>query len=280
MSMPRVGHINFLNVLPLTYSYKHGYSEGLSLTYDVPSKLNSDIKNAQLDISPISSIEYARQSKNLLLLPNICIRADCDVQSIVLVSKKPIEQIKNDNITLTSKSATSHCLLKIILSEGYGVSPTYDIENISAENPIPADSTASLLIGDDALYNYLNTPKHLYCYDIGKEWHKLTKHSMVYAVWVVRKAFAKESPELVKLAYNKIISGMQNGMQNKNLAIESVLQEKPFTYEALNQYLGGIIKWNLPKDSIDSMMIYYRSAYRLNLIDSVPNLEFFDITSI
>ena len=280
MSIPRVGHINFLNVLPLTYSYKHGFSEGLFLTYAVPSKLNSDIKNAQLDISPISSIEYARQSENLLLLPNICIRADCDVQSIVLVSKKPIEHIQNDRIILTSKSATSHCLLKIILSEGYGASPIYEIENISAENPIPADTTASLLIGDDALYNYLNTPEHLYCYDIGKEWHKLTGHSMVYAVWVVRKEFANESSELVKFAYNKIISGMQHGMQNKALAIESVLQEKPFTYEVLDQYLGGIIKWNLPKEAIDSLMIYYQSAYRLRLIDSVPNIEFADIASI
>ena len=280
MSMPRVGHINFLNVLPLTYSYKHGYSEGLSLTYAVPSKLNNDIKNAQLDISPISSIEYARQSENLLLLPNICIRADCDVQSIVLVSKKPIEHITDDKIILTSKSATSHCLLKIILSEGYGASPTYEVENISAENPIPADSTASLLIGDDALYNYLNTPKDLYCYDIGKEWHKLTGHSMVYAVWVVRKEFDKNSPELVKFAYNKIISGMHDGIQNKNLAIESILQEKPFTYEALDQYLGGIIKWNLPKEATDSLMIYYQSAHRLHLIDTIPAIKFADVDSI
>ncbi|MBR2179904.1 MAG: menaquinone biosynthesis protein [Selenomonadaceae bacterium] len=280
MSMPRIGHINFLNVLPLTYSYKHGYSEGMSLTYAVPSKLNSDIKNANLDISPISSIEYARQSKNLLLLPNICIRADCDVQSIVLVSKKPIERINSDKITLTSKSATSHCLLKIIMTEGYGARPTYEVANISAENPILADTTASLLIGDDALYNYLNTPKNLYCYDIGKEWHKLTRHSMVYAVWVVRKEFANESPELVKNAYNKIISGMQSGIKNKNLAIKSVLQEKPFTYEILDQYLGGIIKWDLPKEAIDSLMIYYQSAYKLHLIDSVPEIEFVDIASI
>ena len=280
MSMPRVGHINFLNVLPLTYSYKHGYSEGLSLTYAVPSALNNDIRNACLDISPISSIEYARQSKYLLLLPNICIRADRDVQSIVLISKKPIEYIKDDKITLTSKSATSHCLLKIIMTEGYGANPTYEVENIIAEDPIPIDSVASLLIGDDALYNYLNTPKGLYCYDIGKEWHKLTGHSMVYAIWVVRRDFAKQSPELLKFAYDKIISGMNNGIQNKNLAIKSILQNKPFRYEDLDQYLGGIIKWDLPKEAVDSLMIYYQSAYKASLIDNIPEVEFANIMSI
>lgn len=280
MSMPRVGHINFLNVLPLTYSYKHGYAEGLSLTYAVPSALNDDIKNARLDISPISSIEYAGQSENFLILPDICIRADCDVQSIVLMSSVPIDQIRNDKIALTSKSATSHRLLKIIMAEGYGASPTYDIENISAENPIPDDSTASLLIGDDALYNYLNTPKNLYCYDIGKEWHNLTGHSMVYAVWVVRKDFAINSPKLLKFAYNRIISGLQNGIQNKKLAIKSVLSEKPFSYNDLDQYLGGIIKWDLSNEAINSLIIYYQAAQRLKLIDNVPDIEFADVKSI
>ena len=31
MSCPRVGHINFLNVLPLSWSYAHGADKGLIL---------------------------------------------------------------------------------------------------------------------------------------------------------------------------------------------------------------------------------------------------------
>ena len=277
MLKPRVGHINFLNVLPLTYSYKNGYSEGLDMTYDVPSALNDAIKNNRLDISSISAITYVRQSENLLLLPNICIRADLDVTSIVLISKKPIENITNDKIILTTKSATSHCLLKIILSESYGASPDYQINHVAVDNPIPQDATASLLIGDDALYMYLNTPKNLYCYDLGKEWHKLTGHSMVYAVWAVRRDFAKNSPELLKFAYNKIISGMNSGIKNKSMAIKSVLNDKPFSYEELDYYLGNIIKWDLPKNSIESLKLYYNLAYKLKLIEKLPEIEFASI---
>ena len=204
MLKPRVGHINFLNVLPLTYSYQNGYDEGLSMTYEVPSVLNNYIKNDLLDISPISSIAYARQSENLLLLPDLCIRAICDVTSIVLISRKPIEQLKYDKIILSAMSQTSHCLLKIILAEGYQANPVYDIRHINTEEPIPDDASASLFIGDDALYMYLHTPENLYCYDLGKEWYKLTGHSMVYAVGAVRKDFAKKSPEVLKFAYNKI----------------------------------------------------------------------------
>ena len=280
MYIPRVGHINFLNVLPLTYSYKHGHEDGMSVKYAVPSTLNEDIKNARLDISPISSIAYARLSRELLLLPNICIRADCDVQSIVLVSKKPIEKIGNGKITLTSKSATSQCLIKIIMAEGYEASPEYNIANISAEDPVPDTSTASLLIGDDALYNYLHTPKGLYCYDIGKEWHKLTNCSMVYAVWAVRRDFVNKSPELVNFAYNKIISGMQDGIQNKSLAIKSVLSEKPFRYEELDLYLGGIIKWDLPNKALESLITYYKLAHKFNFIENVPDIKFVDLNAI
>ena len=277
MKNVRVGHINFLNVLPLTYSYKHGYSEGLEITYDVPSALNEDLKNNQLDISPISSIFYAQNNDKLLMLPNICIRADCDVTSIVLISKKPIENITDDKIILTAKSATSHRLLKIILSEGYKAKPEYQVDHVDINNPIPFDATAALLIGDDALYMYLKTPKDLYCYDLGKEWHKLTGHSMVYAVWAVRKDFAEEYPQLLKFAYNKIISGMHNGIKNKSMVIESVIKEKPFSYEELDHYLDNVIKWDLPEEAIESLMVYYNLAYKLNFIDYKPKIEFISI---
>ena len=115
MSCPRVGHINFLNVLPLSWSYAHGADKGLILTRGVPAVLNNDIVNHRLDVSNVSSIIYARDSDELVILPDVCISTDGAVQSIILVSRKPIEDIKDDKIILTAKSATSHCLLKIIL---------------------------------------------------------------------------------------------------------------------------------------------------------------------
>ena len=56
MTCPRVGHIDFLNVLPLSYSYNHGAAQGLALTRGVPAILNNDIINGRLDMSNCSSI--------------------------------------------------------------------------------------------------------------------------------------------------------------------------------------------------------------------------------
>ena len=112
---PRVGHINFLNMLPLTYNFNHGGDEGLNLIRAVPSVLNSDLISGRLDVASISSIAYARHAEELLVLPQVCVSSDGPVQSIVLISRKPIEALGRDKVILTAKSATSHCLLKIIL---------------------------------------------------------------------------------------------------------------------------------------------------------------------
>ena len=199
MTCPRVGHINFLNVLPLTWSYAHGAADGLQLTRGVPAELNSDIVNHRLDVSNVSSIVYARHSEELVVVPDVCVSTDGDVESILLASRKPIESLKDDKIILTAKSATSHCLLKIILRLAYGAIPNYYVRHITPEDPIPDDATASLLIGDDALWLYHHPREGYYYYDLGLEWKKMTGKKMVYALWVASRRFAESHPESARL---------------------------------------------------------------------------------
>ena len=74
MNHARVGHINFINCLPLTYSFlQKKEDDTFLLTRDVPSALNRKIITDQLDISPVSAIVYARNSEKLMLLPNLSI---------------------------------------------------------------------------------------------------------------------------------------------------------------------------------------------------------------
>ena len=270
---PRIGHIDFLNVLPLNYGYAHA-AQDLQIVYGVPTFLNGELAAGRIDLSNVSSIEYARQSNDLLILPKLCVRADEDVTSIILISRKPIETLRDDKIILTSKSATAQRLLKIILHESYDAAPDYETRSVNVDKPVDDDATAALFIGDDALYLYLHRPKNFYVYDIGKEWRKLTGQQMVYALWTVRKEFAVEEPELFKATYEKILRAFAFGLEHKTEAIKSVLSTKPFTFDELNKYLGGVIKWDLTAEGLDALKLYYEKAAALKLIDAEPELEF------
>ena len=277
MTCPRVGHINFLNVLPLSWSYAHGADRGLSITRGVPAVLNNDIVNHRLDVSNVSSIIYARSSDELVVLPDVCISTDGDVQSILLVSRKPIDDLRQDKIILTAKSATSHCLLKIILRGAYGAIPNYYVRHITPEDPIPEDATASLLIGDDALWLYHHQQPEFYYYDLGREWKKMTGQKMVYALWVASRTFAEQNPEMLQLVYDRIHRAFRTGLAHKKEAIEAVLPDKPFTYEQLDEYLGPTIRWELTEEYLDGLRTFYRLAHQMNLIEHFPEIRLADV---
>ncbi|MBR6013810.1 MAG: menaquinone biosynthesis protein [Selenomonadaceae bacterium] len=272
MYRPRIGHIGFLNVLPLTYGYKKNFSAEIDLTDSVPAVVNEKMKNNLLDVSLISSIEYARQSKNLVMLPNFCVRADDEVTSIILVSRKPIEKLDGEKISITAKSATAHCLLKIILQEGYKISPVYDVKNLTLEKLVPNDSAAALFIGDDALKIFLHKKENFLYYDLGHEWKKMTGKQMVYAVFAAQKSFAENYSGLLQNVCQKISQGFDYGLKNKTDAINSVLDEKNFTFDELNNYLGNVIKWNLTDEGIDALKTFYQFAHKINLLEEVPEI--------
>lgn len=273
---PIIGHIDFLNVLPLSYGY--GACAGdLTIVRGVPTFLNDELRAGRIDLSNVSSIEYARQSGDLLILPRLCVRADCDVTSIVLVSRRPIEQIRDGRVVITSKSATAQRLLKIILHETYDAAPDYVTRPVAVNKPVDEDATAALLIGDDALYFYLHRPENFHVYDLGCEWHKLTGKQMVYALWTVRKKYAAEEPALLQATYEKILRAFDYGLAHKADAIRSVLSSKPFTFAELDSYLGGAIRWDLTAEALDALRLYYRKAAALKLIDAEPELHFADV---
>ena len=267
MVKPRLGHIHFLNVLPITYSLNNlNYKEGLELSNGVPAVINNDLLNNRVDVSEVSSIVYARNYDKLLMLPDLCVRADGEVRSIILVSKKPIEEINEDKIILTAQSATSHCLLKIIMAKAYDANPQYFIRNLTPDNPVPNDATAALFIGDDALnVNLHQEPYKYYYYDLGREWKKLTGRCMVYAVWTVNKEFAKSNPEGMQLVYERLYKGVQAGFSNLREAIATIVDKTPFTPRQLDEYLH-VIKWNLTEEFIENLEVFYELAYEQGLI--------------
>ncbi len=160
----RLGRISYVNMAPVFYRLEHDVEE----ISGVPTELNGQLIAGELDLAPISSIEWARHADRLRILPRICVGSEGAVDSIQLVSRIPLEQVRR--IAVTPESATSVVLTKALLPEA---------EHVPLDQA--ADADAKLLIGDAALKSAFEdpTPHH----DLGRLWLERTGLPMVFAVW-------------------------------------------------------------------------------------------------
>ncbi|TML02327.1 MAG: menaquinone biosynthesis protein [Actinobacteria bacterium] len=156
----RLGRISYVNMAPVFYRLDADVEE----VQGVPTDLNRRLLAGELDLAPISSIEYARHADRLRLLPRLCVGSEGAIDSIQLVSRRPLEQVRS--VAVTPESATSVVLTKVLLPEAEHV-------------PLGAEADAELLIGDAALKSAFEdpTPHH----DLGRLWLERTGLPMVFA---------------------------------------------------------------------------------------------------
>lgn len=278
MKDARVGHINFINCLPLTYSFlQKKEDDTFTLTRDVPSALNQKIRTDQLDISPVSAIVYARNSEKLMLLPNLSISIEGAIRSLIIESKRPIEELDDAHIGLAAKSENTHCVLKIILEKGYGLKPRYTIDTIRPNEV--GDYDATLLIGDDALYTYHHKQEGYYYYDVGSEWRKMTGLPLVCAVWTVRSQYFEENPQVVSKIAHRLVKGFEYGLKHKETAIATLNDEEIFTDQQISDYLD-LLNWSFSPRHQQALEYMYQMAYELDLIPSVPKIKIAEVTPL
>ena len=269
----RIGHIQFLNSLPLYHMLvKEKIVLEIDLFKDNPRQLCQKLLDGQLDISPVPAIEYARHADELLLLPDLTISSDGKVMSILLISKVPIEQLDGKPVALTNTSATSQVLTRIILQKKYGLRPTY-FECPPDLGQMFRDADAALLIGDDAL-RILQEPSRYHVYDLGEEWSKFTDAKMVYAVWCVRKNYAGKHPEIV----DKVLAAFQNSMEMSKNEVDFIAEEAArwdiFSKDFLKDYFMTL-KFEFGPEYQHGLRTYLEEAHKIGAIDAVPELLFF-----
>jgi len=274
---PKVGHIQFLNCLPLYYGLVKSYALlDIELIKGTPTELNNLLISGGLDISPISSIEYARHHESLVLFPDFTVSSDGEVKSILMLSRFPIEELSGKKVALTSTSATSHVLLKLILSRGYGVEPEYFI-CLPDLNRLFENADAALLIGDMAL-KYSVDAKDFYLYDLGMEWKKLTGKKMVYAVWAVNRRFAETRSELSEYVFDILKKSMVYSMEHLSEIAEYAAKWEPFSFFFLKEYFKSL-RFDFGKDYQDGLLYFYRLATEIGELKTVPEPEFINFHS-
>jgi chorismate dehydratase len=195
---PRVGHIQFLNCLPLYWGLvRSGALLDVVLTKDTPDRLNDALVAGDLDIGPISLVEYLRHADELVVLPDLAVGSDGPVLSVVMVSTVPIEQIRS--VALGSTSRTSVLLARLLLEQTHGLTPSYTVmpPDLGA---MLRECDAAVVIGDTALRaTFIDGPRlGLSVLDLGAAWHEMSGLPMVFALWAARRDYAEQHPEQVQ----------------------------------------------------------------------------------
>ena len=183
--MLRVGFIDYLNCLPLRLGLGvTGGLEGIELVGGTPAETNAALLSGEVELGLVSSASWARNRDRLRKMPGYGITSDGPVMSVLLAAREGIPLHEARRVALTSESATSHVLARVVLDRVYGASPSYKVVSIRPEEALAAYD-AALFIGDTAL-----EVRRMYgvaTYDLGELWGRLTGLPMVYAVWASRK---------------------------------------------------------------------------------------------
>ncbi|WP_308295351.1 menaquinone biosynthesis protein [Streptomyces sp. PSAA01] len=217
LSRPKVGHIQYLNCMPLYWGLaRTGSLLDFELTKASPDALNDLLVRGDLDIGPISLVEYLRNAGDLVALPDIAVGCDGPVMSCVIVSQLPLEQLNGARIALGSASRTSVRLAQLLLAERYGLTPDYytcppDLSLMMQE------AEAAVLIGDAALRaNLHDAPRlGLQVHDLGQMWKEWTGLPFVFAVWAARREYLEREPEIVRGVH-------QAFLESRNVSLEEV----------------------------------------------------------
>src|SRR5215203_1809002 len=246
--MIRLGRISYVNMAPVFYRLEADVEE----ISGVPTELNRRLVAGEIDIAPISSIEYARHADGLRLLPRLCVGSEGAVDSIQLVSRKPLEQVRS--IAVTPESATSVVLTRVLLPEADHV-------------PAGEEADATLLIGDAALKSAFEdpTPHH----DLGRLWLERTGLPMVFAVWACPEPVARGLAELEQALVESVRTARAEPEQ---LAYES---SERYGYPAgfLARYFEKLRYRFGPRERA-GLLTFLELACDAGELDRVPELRF------
>ena len=271
--MIRLGKIAFANCDFPYYALEHGKirAQGIQITEAHPVELARRLFLGELDISPISSIMYAKRN-DLLILPRLSITSNDFTKSVLICSngKMDLSDLEGQTLCIPETTASSATLIKIILwKNGVNVNlkpcPGTDIGQMLKQGQ------AALLIGDSAI----NAIGHYSIIaDLGNEWKKMTGKKMVYALWVVREDYAKKHPDKVNKVLGSLLLSKDYAYNNVKEIASFIGKDKNIDCVFMREYLHTL-NYDFDNDSVESLKLYFKYAKECGIVDDVE-LRFYN----
>jgi chorismate dehydratase len=277
----RVGRIPYVNCYPVYGAIDRGVVPlGGTIITGVPSALNRRMADGTLDISVVSAVEYARDARRYLLLPDLAISCDGPVRSVMLFSKKPAEELDGRRVIVSRSSMTSVALIELLFENVWRARPEFvagdaEMSDIAGFDREPHD--ARLVIGDAALVlrgetrphvatatHSASMPSYPFAYDLGATWKTWTGLPFVFAVWVAQRT----APVAEALGIHaSLITSRNWGLEHLPTLATQASQATGVSEPVCLEYLSGL-DYGLSYEHLAGLTEFFR---RLVAAGRVPN---------
>ena len=291
----RIGSVQFLNAVPLTWNLREiaaSMNTEIDFSLDVPARLAEELVRGKLDAALIPLVEAIRHPE-LHHVSDVCISSDGNVGSIEFASLSPIEEVRR--VGLDPASRTSNALIQICFSEyfrntecefvpfsvGAAMGLTGDeTEKIDFSQPGMTEKLAEvcrenqmdgvLLIGDKAL-SLPHQIKYFSCvYDLGQVWTQWTGLPFVYASWFTASNTAEDWNRL-SLIFNESRRASQVGMDV--LTINESLRRK-MEIRRCHDYLTRQVRYRLGGRERRGAEVFCKMTQKYGLVPLGASIEF------
>ena len=252
------------------WDFEHGEAgRDFAVDYTIPSACAAALAADQADIGIIPAVTYA-EIPGLVILPNIAIASRDFVRSILLVSKKPIEQI--ETVATDTSSRTSVALLQVLFAKFFGGQRQLTPHAPDLDAMLRGHD-AALLIGDAALK--ISVGKEHFLYDLAHLWHEQTGQPFVFAFWAVRLDSLNRAPRDLDLV-TVFQRSRDHGLEPANLRIiaQEWSQKLRLSEANILSYLTENVHYHLDRQNHAGLNLFLRYSQELGLIPAGPELRF------
>jgi chorismate dehydratase len=259
---PKLAASIYLNSAPIVYAFAEGtQSERCEfLGHTAPARCADLLASGAVDVALVPAIEYQRIG-GLAAARGVCVGARRRVRSVLLISRKPIDQLRT--IAVDTSSRTSATLLRIVLERFRGLTPTY--------RPAPPDLPAmlatcdgALIIGDPAM---TADTRGVEVYDMAELWRESTGLPFVFALWAIR-------PERVRPADLDFEAARREGLAAAPALAARYAETLGLPAADLLDYLTSNINYTLDDESLRGLATFYELAAEIGATPAARPLVF------
>lgn len=269
MARLRVSAISYLNTAPLMWDFENlprrdELKKRFALSYTLPSSCANALRDGSADIGIIPIAAYP-SIPDLAIVPDVAIAANGAVRSILLVSEKPLHEIKS--VALDSSSRTSAALVRILFECFYNLKPSFEEASPRLEQML-AKCDSALLIGDCALKVDRDRFR---TWDLAAEWKRLTGKPFVFAFWAIRKDHV--STHDLKHVAHVFQRSRDSGLSHVPELVQSWSRKLGLQPDLIQEYLTRNIHYHLEPEFIEGMKLFFTYGAESGILPRNPGLH-------